>query len=365
MFSERTKQLFGTHHALAAIEGYLDRSSSLRQLVPEIIDPGDFNSLFWPVVKDRSTEDRESLVGFTRLRNEYGILSRIVETKLVFNLEATVGVLNGENYLVLAMCARSVIEHAASLIYLHRKATDGFASLSECKSLQDINNRVDGLLEFFDKFMYGTRFFGDENKKNLGLHKAIHINDMLRCGDERAPGMMRNYEFLCDMVHPNFLSNAIVFRPDTKTWSWEQDEEFQKGMTGLVLDTIDGTIRYLEFHTTDLFWSFLHNCDHSFRKFLQPKTKLDTLFRDSALSFAGDGTSKEQAIQFAAISMKDHFRMLERLIEEKHLGGAGIPMRAEEEKGFNYSVLKFPSCRLWFKIPKELEFYRKPNFAKI
>ena len=359
MFAERTKRQFGTHPALAAIKGYLERSSSLRRLVPETIEPDDFTKMFSVAINRRSESDRKLLVGFMRLKNEYGVLSRIVEAKLIFNLEATVEVLNRGNHLVFAMCARSVMEHAASLIYLHHKTTKALAVWRNCKSLEDINTHVDMLLDFFDKFMFGTKFFGDENQKILGLQKAIHVNDMLRCGDERAPGMMRNYEFLCDLVHPNVLSNAIVFSPDTNTWSWQQEEKFQKEMTELVLDTIDGTIRFLESHTADLFWNFLHDCDHYFRKFLRPEATLGTLFLDSPLAFTGDGTSKESAIQFSAISMKDHFRMLELLIRDKNLGGTGIPVRTEEGQGHNFSLLEFSTCQRWFKISRELEFHRR------
>ena len=270
-----------------------------------------------------------------------------------------VGVLNRENYLVLAMCARSIMEHAASLIYLRHQTANISAGFRDSKSLQGLSGRINSLLDFFGKFMYGTKFFGEDNKQKLGLNNAIHINDMLKCGDTHAPGMRRNYDFLCDLVHPNFLSNALVFCPDTGDWSFEQDEEFQKNLTALILNTIDGTLRYLDSHSTDLFWTFLHDCDHYFRKFMQPGISLEDLFEEAPFAFTGDGLSKETAIQFLAISMRDHFRMLEKLIVDRCLGGPGTPVASEESGGFNFSCLEFPMCKLWFKISKALEFHRK------
>ena len=77
MFTEPTKQSFGTHSALKSVENYISQSQSLRCTVPDVVTPDDFKRLFWSEVAGRTPEDRELLVAFTRLKNEYGVVSRI------------------------------------------------------------------------------------------------------------------------------------------------------------------------------------------------------------------------------------------------------------------------------------------------
>src|ERR1017187_762629 len=134
MFTERTIQLFGKHSSLRTIENYLANSPTLRCPVPDVIDPNDFKHLFGDLVKHRTSESLELLVELTKLKNWYGRLTRIVEAKLVFYIEATVDVLNRDNYLILSMFARSLMEQAASIIYLNARRSEERRVGRECRS---------------------------------------------------------------------------------------------------------------------------------------------------------------------------------------------------------------------------------------
>ncbi len=361
LFSNQTQRSFGSHPALEAISNYLQQSPHFRQKVPDHIDPDDFKSLFGPLILQHDEAEKRLLVGFTRLRNEYGRLSRVIETKLLSLLAATVDVLNNGHFLVLAMCARSIMEQGASLIYLADHARKKLERIATFKTFDEANSEADKLLTFFDEFMFGTKFFGEENRQKLGLSKAKHVNDMLKVGDGVAPGMIRNYEFLCDLVHPNFLGTSMVYCPESEEWSNEQEFDFQRQMVGQVLNTIDGTLRYLSLQSRELYWTFLFDCDHFFRMALHSPGQFDRVFEVSRFGFEGDGTSRDTAVHFFASSMKEHYLMLEQFISDRKLEGPGFPITTMEDGKYNYSCLSFSDSQIWVKVSKTLEFHRKSS----
>ena len=67
-----------------------------------------------------------------RLRNQYLFLYQIVETKLTHLVKSMIDALNNDDHLLLALCSRSLAEHAASLSYLV-KQTNGIFKRIEGK----------------------------------------------------------------------------------------------------------------------------------------------------------------------------------------------------------------------------------------
>ena len=103
-------------------------------------------------------------INLYRLKNQYLLLYKVMEAKCVHLVESMIYALNKEDYLLLALCARSLVEHAAFLSYLVQEAK---------------TEDIESLYSLYGKSLYSTRYFGQE-----GL---VDVIDLLNMVEERLP----------------------------------------------------------------------------------------------------------------------------------------------------------------------------------
>jgi hypothetical protein len=270
-FEEWVAKDFDSHECLQTIETYLANSPELRCKQPDLITPDVFKKRYGNVISHKTEEIRRSLVGITQIKNFYAIFTRGIEKKIVATLNAIVTELNDRNYFVLALCTRSVMEHAACLTYLNLKCEETKGALEHHKSDRSLNEKIERTRSELESLMVGTRFFGEENRSKLGLKKSVNVMTMLEHSNKIADGMLRNYELLSDLVHPNCLNNLAVITEGLQDWTPLEEQVYQQQINSKVLDALNGTLLFLEVHTPALFWTFIEACDKHFQYLIEVK----------------------------------------------------------------------------------------------
>ena len=105
---------------------------------------------------------------------------------------------NGGNILCAALCARATVETVAQLFYVK----NGVAVALKVEEL----NKIDRIVE---QGTFATRV-ADLLKESPEL-KAQRISTWLDKLDRELPGVRRHYNYLSDMVHPNYLGTFQFF----------------------------------------------------------------------------------------------------------------------------------------------------------
>ena len=105
---------------------------------------------------------------------------------------------NGGNILCAALCARAVVETVAQLFYVK----NGVAVALKLEELSQIDRIV-------EQGTFATRV-EDPLKESPEL-KAQRITNWLDKLDRELPGVRRHYNYLADMVHPNYPGTFQFF----------------------------------------------------------------------------------------------------------------------------------------------------------
>jgi hypothetical protein len=105
---------------------------------------------------------------------------------------------NGGNILCAALCARAVVETVAQLLYVK----NGAAAALQLEELSDIDRIV-------EQGTFATRV-EDVLKESPEL-KAQRISTWIDKLDHEITGVRRHYNYLSEMVHPNYLGTFQFF----------------------------------------------------------------------------------------------------------------------------------------------------------
>jgi len=166
-------------------------------------------------------------INLYRLKNQYLLLYKVMEAKCVHLVESMIYALNKEDYLLLALCARSLVEHAAFLSYLVQEAK---------------TEDIEALYILYGKSLYSTQYFGQE-----GL---VDVIDLLNMVEERLPAdgnyIKECYDSLADFVHPAFSSNVMIFDELAGEEMIGPSVEQKKAAIEKVLRTVGTAIGYLD-----------------------------------------------------------------------------------------------------------------------
>ncbi len=140
--------------------------------------------------------------------------------------------INQKNYLVAALCGRSIIESTATLRYYNKECNKKIkASVSNQKSeKEEIDLKmINEMLNILEQHMRGSRFdwskfFTSDKKtfvhelvekakaqdKNQEFPQSLPIARLLDSWAKDAPELHLFYDYFSDLVHPNFGSNLLV-----------------------------------------------------------------------------------------------------------------------------------------------------------
>jgi hypothetical protein len=105
---------------------------------------------------------------------------------------------NGGNILCAALCVRAVVETVAQLFYVK----SGVAVALKLEELSDIDRIV-------EHGTFATRV--EDALKDSPELKAQRISIWIDKLDRELPGVRRHYNYLSDMIHPNYLGTFQFF----------------------------------------------------------------------------------------------------------------------------------------------------------
>jgi len=343
---EEIKQKYRTKETFELIEKFLEKQSQL-SLIKKI----SFEKELKEKTKDILAKKREVgiiAVSLCRLKNQYLYLNRIIETKLTYLMKSMIFGVNNDNHLLLALCSRSLIEHAASLSYLIEQTNRLLERTKGVTEYKTINEALEEIYNIYRKIFYGTRFF-----KNEGLVEATNVLTLIdKYLLPEIKDVRKYYDYLSDFVHPNFGSNVLVSSGELGEGIIDPSIEEKKEIVESILQITGGIIKYLDYKGLD-FASLGILIDNYLQKALHPTTTLATLFVEPSLEYTGDGKSKDTAIFFTKATTKtEHVKMQYEFMQQQgiestmqYIGGL--------EDDYIYDVHKTAKGEVWFKVPKE------------
>jgi len=228
-----------------------------------------------------------------RLRNQYLFLYQIVERKVTYLVKSMIDALNNDDHLLLALCSRSLVEHAASLSYLVERTNGILGRIEGKKEYKSINEDLEELYTIYERRFYGTRFFETE-----GLVDDVNVPALV---DEYLSPEIKDineyYAYLSDFVHPNFDSNVLASSSGLGQGITDPSIEEKKGIIDNILRIASIIVEYLE-HRIESFASSGMVIDAYLQKALQPATRPETFFVKPPTEFEREDTSKQPATFF-------------------------------------------------------------------
>jgi hypothetical protein len=244
-------------------------------------------------------------VSLCRLKNQFLFLNLIITTKLTHLIRSIVFALNDNNPLLLALCSRSLIEHAASLSYLMERNNKMLNKAKASKDYKSVSDSLEELHAVYRKMFYGTRFF-----KKEGLIESVNVKTLYETYlSKEIINAVNYYDYLSDFVHPNFGSNILISSGELGEGIIDPSIEEKKEIIENILQITGILIKYL----SQKVWDFANigvTLDNVLQKAINPKTTLTSLFAEPGLEHTGDGLSKETAIFFTKPRTKfDHMKI--------------------------------------------------------
>lgn len=354
----RARKLIGDHALAAVLDAYLAGSPAKRAKTPDLIKPEDLPPRWKGILDKQSSDAAEFFYQLLDIKNRYTFLSRLFESKILKSLEAILAALDSRNDIVLALCARSIYEQIGSLAFIHGKSAKFLIAITKAGSFPEASVLARALVDAYRVQMLGTRFFtSDDDLTKMGLVKATNVMNLIDAADEKIPQFRRFYDLLCEIVHPNYFSNAILTNANLLDWSPEPDESFQADIRTWIFDAVAGALAATERFSEDWFWRFLYEVDHLARKVVAHRTAFPVLFNEAAFGSSGEGTSESDAIQFHCRSWRDHFRMLD-IYRQKHvsLGQVLELVKESHDADFYYDHYSTGTRMVVFRIPKSFDF---------
>ena len=356
--SPEARRLIGDHKLAAVLDAYLANSLTKRARTPDLVKLADIPSRWKSLLDKQTPEAARFFEQLLDIKNRYTFLSRLIEAKLMKSLDAALAGLDTGNDLVLALCARSIYEQIGSLAFIHAKSTQFLTAIEKAPSFADGSGHAHALVEAYRVQMLGTRFFtSTEDLAKMGLVKATNVMNLIDAADAKIPQFRRFYDLLCEIVHPNYFSNAILTNANLLEWSPEPDEAFQADIRTWIFDALAGALAATELYSEDWFWRFLYEIDHLSRKVLVHHQAFNTLFKDADFGFVGDGKSETSAIQFKCRSWREHFRMWD--LYQKNISPGGLPLqliKESQDADFYFDHYSKDNQTVVVRIPKSFDF---------
>lgn len=273
-------------------------------------------------------------------------LLQVCNWKIDYLAEALIHAIEAKNPISLANNTRALVEHLAALVMIAKE----LEKLHERLQGQGQEQAIYQAMEKAEMFIHRA-YYGKSTKVAIETsERAIHVNDCLKALKEEMPDIEDVYDFLCEYVHPNQGSNALVSTGQLASGRLNPPEEFHR-------ETLDHLRRYCSLCMLFLrergmeHGAIVIKLQNSFELCLARGAKVNNVFAIKAPKPDGDGKSKETAYFFRkartaieAIGLCYEFLEKEGYeIQSRQNGGLG--------DGFVYDVYKTDKGTIWFKVP--------------
>jgi hypothetical protein len=304
------------------------------------------------LILDRGPVLGDLTIMLIRAKNYYLFLNRILDVKVRYLLESVITSLNSQNHLAFCLAARSLVEHASSVAYVHRYTQNRLAELLGATEKGKVEKILHTLENAFRRAFLGTRFF-----KQKGLVDSLSVATLRKKYLEKdIPQAGDIYGFLCDFVHPNFGSNILVSRGDPDSGVVDIPFADTTPILKQALSFCTIMIRYIRECQTYSLATIGSKFDAYISRALHNEFALADVFRELTTRHIGNGTTKDDAILFIDAVVHSEFIELQyRFLEE-----SGAVLTGERQldgiwDGFVYDVWTTSSGQLWFRTPMKDE----------
>lgn len=196
-------------------------------------------------------------------------------------------------------------------------------------------------------------YYGVNSKNpNKSTTKALHINDQIKVFSEEIQNINEKYDFLCEYVHPNFGSNALVSSGTISSGKLNPSEETNREHLDKIRSICSFCMLYLNDDALQHLSGPLRLKTHFLDHFFKPGAKINNIFSTKTPHPIGDGRTKSTAFYFtkarsAAESVQltyEYFNLEGYIVFVKKIGDI-------DDKYF-YDVFNTNKGEVWVKTPR-------------
>jgi hypothetical protein len=270
----------------------------------------------------------------------------VCEWKIDYIAEALIHSIEVKNPIALANNARALVEHLAALVAIAKELDKLEVKLHG--QGQDIP--IYQALEKAETFIHRVYYGKSPKVATEPYERAFHVNDYIKALKEEVNDIEDVYDFLCEYVHPNHGSNALVSTGQLANGRLNPPEEFHRETLDRLRSYCTHCMLFLKEHEVE-YRSIIIKLNNLFELCLVNGAKVNNVFAIKAPLPAGDGKSRETAFSFRmartafeAIALCYEFLKKEDyIVRRKEFGGFG--------DGVIYDVYDTDKGKIWFEVP--------------
>lgn len=238
-----------------------------------------------------SSEYKDIAISFEDLLEKFFFVT-LVNRRKIDGINSLIGFsIDSKNSIALAQGIRALLEHACVLAMISNeigKLKKGLEGLNEFSKIKSLLNKS-------DSFIYRC-YFGKSSKVQPDKAKqAVHINDGLSLLKDKLPNIDKDYDYLCEFVHPNHGSNLLVSTSDIDQYIISIVSNFDREEIMRMIVIGNRTLETIE-NDQSFIYSMIGILSTIANRFTIKGAKLSNVFSVRKPEIKGDGKTKETAL---------------------------------------------------------------------
>lgn len=272
-------------------------------------------------------------------------LTEVSLWKIFYIAKAILQAIDSENQISFALNIRALVEHLATLVTVQDELQKLYVGLQGQGSKTKIVEKITKTEKFLHRAYYGKSPKATKKKDN----QALHVNDCLEVFAKELPEIEEEYDFLCEYVHPNYGSNALVSSGRLAGGKLNPPDMFESDSLIRIANSALICMRFLQTKVI-VYRSRVLLFQDLFERFISPKAKLSNVFSERSPKASTDGKTKDSAIYFS--TARTHLEAMS--MSKKYLEGKGCTIEGSQvggiEDGYFYDLYSTNLGDVWFKF---------------
>lgn len=253
-----------------------------------------------------------------------------------------------KNAIALAQGARSLVEHVA----VQAQITKALERLSTMLKGQTDGVKIHEALNIAEEFLHRCYFGRSPKVEVKKVDQALHIVECVDALAARYEGASKDYDFLCEFVHPNHGSNSLVSSDELSiqvssiVTDLNRSEVQRMGEIALNMLRVSDEIEMVSFSRIGLLGGYA-------QRFLQGSAKISNVFSVRKVKPEGDGQTKETAFHFpGAKDPYESFELWSAYVERHNIKILDRNLETIEG-GSAFDVYETAQGKIWCRIDYE------------
>ena len=238
-----------------------------------------------------SSEYKDVAISFEDLIEKFFFVTLVIRRKIDGINSLIEFSMDSKNSIALAQGIRALLEHACVLALVSSeigRLKKGLEGLNEFSKIKNLFNK-------FDSFIYRC-YFGKSSKVEPDKTKqAVHINDGLSLLKKKLSDINKDYDYLCEYVHPNHGSNLLISTFDVRQYITSIVSDFDREEILRMIFIGSRTLESIE-SDQSFIYSMIGILSTIANRFTTKRTKLSNVFSVRKPDIKGDGKTKETAL---------------------------------------------------------------------